>query len=246
MKKLYLVLIILLSFVSFSKPGLALNLEGMLDAATDGFKAVTLKDADVVAMSKQAADYSDQQNKVALVDDTYAQRLKGLVSKIRPEKGRLFNFKVYLVKDVNAFALADGSIRVYSGLMDMMDDNELLFVLGHEMGHVMNGDAKATVSRAYTISAVRKGLSAQGGRVQKLASSDIGDFMSAFVTAQYSQKQEKAADDYGFNLMKRHAFKTASSVTALRKLATLGGDHSFLSSHPDPELRASRLESRLK
>jgi putative metalloprotease len=33
--------------------------------------------------------------------------------------------------------MADGSIRIYSGLMEMMDEGELLFVLGHEMGHVV-------------------------------------------------------------------------------------------------------------
>ena len=32
--------------------------------------------------------------------------------------------------------MADGTIRVYSGLMDLMTDDELLFVIGHEMGHV--------------------------------------------------------------------------------------------------------------
>ncbi|NTU53433.1 MAG: M48 family metalloprotease [Chlorobiaceae bacterium] len=225
---------------------MALNLNGVLDAAMDGVKAVTLSDADVVTMSKQVAEYSDKNKQLAPDSDKYAQRLKSLVSKVRPEKGRTFNFRVYLTKEVNAFALADGSIRVYSGLMDMMDDHELRFVIGHEIGHVMNGDSKASVSRAYTISAVRKGVAAQGGRAEKLASSDIGELLSTFVTAQYSQKQEKAADDYGFDFMKRNGFKAASSVTALRKLATLGGDHSFLSSHPEPGLRASRLEGRLK
>jgi Zn-dependent protease with chaperone function len=33
--------------------------------------------------------------------------------------------------------MADGSIRIYSGLMEMMDDEKLLFVLGHEMGQVV-------------------------------------------------------------------------------------------------------------
>ncbi|VEB54342.1 Putative metalloprotease yggG [Salmonella enterica subsp. enterica] len=42
------------------------------------------------------------------------------------------NYKVYETKDVNAFAMAnDGCIRVYSGLMDMMTDNEVEAVIGH-------------------------------------------------------------------------------------------------------------------
>ena len=50
------------------------------------------------------------------------------------------NFKVYDVIDVNAFACPDGSVRVFSSLMDIMDDDELLGVIGHEIGHcrIMN------------------------------------------------------------------------------------------------------------
>jgi putative metalloprotease len=52
------------------------------------------------------------------------------------------NYKVYMAKDVNAFAMANGCIRVYSGLMDMMNDNEVEAVIGHEMGHVALGHVK--------------------------------------------------------------------------------------------------------
>ena len=41
-----------------------------------------------------------------------------------------------MTKEVNAWAMANGCIRVYSGLMDMMTNNEVEAVLGHEMGHV--------------------------------------------------------------------------------------------------------------
>jgi putative metalloprotease len=43
------------------------------------------------------------------------------------------------------FATADGSVRVYSGLMDIMDDNELLAVIGHEIGHVANHDSQDAI-----------------------------------------------------------------------------------------------------
>ncbi len=38
--------------------------------------------------------------------------------------------------------MANGCIRVYSGLMDMMTDNEVEAVIGHEMGHVALGHVK--------------------------------------------------------------------------------------------------------
>jgi putative metalloprotease len=68
--------------------------------------------------------------------------LQGIVAKLGKRDGRTFNFKVYLTREINAFAIADGSIRVFSGLMDLMNDRELLFVIGHEMGHVLQDHSR--------------------------------------------------------------------------------------------------------
>lgn len=194
------------------------------------------------------AAYSDRQNRVAPATDKYAKRLNRLTAKFRSRDGHTYNYKVYLSSTVNAFAMADGTIRVYSGLMDMMDDDELRFVLGHEMGHVVHGDSKKTISRAYAVSAVRKGVASQGGRAGRIAASELGGLMEQFINAQYSQSQETAADDYGFDFMKNHGFKVAASVSSLKKLAEMGGSSglNFLSSHPEPGKRAKRLEERLK
>lgn len=64
--------------------------------------------------------------------------------------GRLpLNFKVYDVIDVNAFACGDGSIRVFSSLMDLMTDDELMAIIGHEIGHVVHTDVKDAMKNAY-------------------------------------------------------------------------------------------------
>ncbi|MFN3432343.1 MAG: ABC transporter substrate-binding protein, partial [Candidatus Sericytochromatia bacterium] len=54
-------------------------------------------------------------------DRARLERLARLTAKHVNEDGMKLNFKVYLSKEVNANATADGSIRVYSGLMDMMN-----------------------------------------------------------------------------------------------------------------------------
>lgn len=246
MKKISFLFLALSFLILGSNSGRAFNFGSALDAAMDGVRAATLTDEDVAAMSLQFAQYSDVTNKVAGPGSPYAKRLNRLTARLPKDQGRKFNYKVYLVPEVNAFALGDGSIRLYSGLMDLMDDDELIFVIGHEQGHVVNGDTKAAISRAYTLSAVRKGVASQGGRTGQIASSELGGLLETFIKAQYSQNQEKAADDFGFDLMQRQRFRPEASVTALRKLAGLGGSHSFLSSHPEPGARAKRLEDRLK
>ena len=84
-----------------------------------------------------------------------------------------FNYKVYLKKQVNAFALADGTIRIYSGLMDMLDDGELRFVIGHEMGHIVKEHTLKQIRLAYAARAVRKGIASQYGAAGDIARSQL-------------------------------------------------------------------------
>ncbi len=79
------------------------------------------------------------------------------------------NYKVYMAKDVNAFAMANGCIRVYSGLMDMMTDNEVEAVLGHEMGHVALGHVKKGMQVALGTNAIRVAAASAGGIVGSLS-----------------------------------------------------------------------------
>ena len=143
---------------------------------------------------------------------------------------------------MNAFALANGSIRVYSGLMDKMTDDELLFVIGHEIGHVKNGHSKEKVRLAYGATAARKGVASSGTVAGAIAGSELGAFTEDVVNAQFSQSEESESDRYGLAVLQKVGRPAAAAPSALRKLASLGGDHSFMSSHPDPEDRAEALE----
>lgn len=53
--------------------------------------------------------------------------------------GMSVNYKVYMISDVNVWAMVNGCVCVYSGLMDMMNDNEIEGVLGYELGYVVLG-----------------------------------------------------------------------------------------------------------
>lgn len=226
--------------------GLTDVLPGTIDAGIDVVKAVSLSDEDVKSMAKQVADYSDARNPIADSTSKDGKRLQRLTAKHVNEDARGLNFKVYLVSEVNAFALADGSIRVYSGLMDIMDDEELRFVIGHEIGHVAQGHTKKSMQTAYAASAVRKGVASQGGVAGTIAASELGGLVEKLINAQFSQSEEQEADDYGFQFMKKHGYQTKSAVSALTKLADLGGSHGFLSSHPAPDKRAERMRQLLK
>ncbi|OGQ94219.1 MAG: peptidase M48 [Deltaproteobacteria bacterium RIFOXYD12_FULL_57_12] len=215
------------------------------EAGLDAVKAATLSDATVQDLARQASTYSDSKHQVAAAGNRYAARLQRLVGHQAHEDGRSFSYKVYLADEVNAFAMADGSIRIYSGLMDMLDDDELRFVIGHEMGHVAKEHMRKKMQLAYAARAVRKGIASQTGVVGEFARSQVGGFSELLMGAQFSQLEEKEADDYGLSFLKKRGYEPAAAIAALRKLATLGDKHSFLASHPAPGKRAARLESQL-
>ena len=103
-------------------------------------KAATLSDAEVRQVADQACAESDQQNRIAPANSKYGQRLDKIAKALGDQiDGVPVNYKVYLTEEVNAWAMANGCIRVYSGLMELMSDNEIEGVLGHEMGHVALG-----------------------------------------------------------------------------------------------------------
>jgi putative metalloprotease len=230
---------------------MALNLEKLTGAAGDAITAATLSKQQVAEMGKQSATELDKQNQIAPASNAYVTRLNKIMGKLTSVDGLTLNYKVYITKDVNAFALPDGSIRVYSGLMDLMEDNEIFFVLGHEIGHVKNGDSADKYRMAYTASAARKTVSAIGGIATDLSDSQLGELGETVVNAQFSQRQESDADLYGFKLMQKNKRDTKFAVSALLKLAGLGGGESsfaekLLSSHPDSKARAARLEALRK
>lgn len=233
----YLVVLLSLLLVSCEN----VDLFKMTDAATDAATAITLTDEDVKKLAQHAAQAADGEHRVAIPGDPYDARLRKVVATYSGMDGHTFNFKVYLTRDVNAFAMADGTIRVFSGLMDIMNDQELLFVVGHEMGHVVKNHSRKKVVMAYATSAVKKGLAAQDNEIGQIARSMVGDFAEQLSNAQFSQHEERQADQYGAALLQAGGHDITPAISALEKLADLAKDHTFLSSHPDPAARALRL-----
>jgi putative metalloprotease len=222
------------------------DLQLAADAGRDAIKAATLSDKEILELAVQSAKYSDENSRIAPSKNKYALRLQKLVGNYLQDGSIKYNYAVYLSPEVNAFAMADGTIRVYSGLMDMLTDGELRFVIGHEMGHIAKNHIGKKIQISYASSALRKGLASQTGVVGDMARSVMGAFAQDLMNAQFSQLEEKEADDYGLMFLKRESLEPRDSVSALRKIANLGTNHSFLSSHPDPVLRADRLQAQLE
>ncbi|MCV2484106.1 M48 family metalloprotease [Flavobacterium sp. SH_e] len=211
---------------------------------------LTFSDADAVAMAQNAIAEMDANNPVAEATNGYAIRLNRLFGKHSSSEGVNLNYKVYLVKDINAFACADGSVRVFAGLMDMMDDNELLAVIGHEIGHVVNHDSKNGIKALYKKEALLHVASSKSQMINEISKTDFGKFGSRFIDNSHTKKQESKADLFAYDFMKRNGYDVnavESSFRILQKLSE-GSDKSFISrmesNHPDPGKRADEAKKR--
>lgn len=222
----------------------ALDLKQLTSTGLKAGQALTLSDQDVAKAADEACVYMDQQNKVAPANSPYAQRLARVTQGLANEDGMNLNFKVYLTDDVNAWAMANGCVRVYSGLMDMASDDEVRGVIGHEIGHVKLGHSKTKMRTALLASAGRDTLAASGNaNIATLTQGQLGELAEGFVNAQFSQKEESAADEYGYRFMKRHQYDPAALASMFRKLSSKGG---LMSSHPGSEARAGRIDAMIK
>ncbi|WP_345950039.1 M48 family metalloprotease [Mucilaginibacter sp. PAMB04274] len=256
MKKSFVYLAVtglLMSTAPIASAQIKLNAKG-LGAIGKGVKAVTFSDADAAKLAGEAVAYMDTHNPVAAENDPYTVRLKKLFAKHQNEGGMKLNFKVYKVKDINAFACADGSVRVFSSLMDIMTDEELLGIIGHEIGHVANKDSRDAVKSAYKREAMMDAAASQSGVVNTLSQSQLGSFATALLDSKYSRKQESEADDYSYNFMKQHNYKVTALASAFKKFADMekssGTERSksekMLSSHPDSSERAAKVIEKAK
>lgn len=243
----------LLSLLEVTPVMAQFNLKKAVSGAVKATKAVTLTDEQMAGYVKEYIDWMDTHNQVCAEDSPYTIRLAKLTEGLTDADGITLNFKVYHVIDVNAFACADGSIRVFSSLMDIMSDEELLGVIGHEVGHIAHRDSKKGFRTALLTSALKDGISSNGGKTAALTESQLGNLSEALVNATYSQKQEREADDYGYDFLKRagkNPWAMALSFRKLKKMQEEAGAaknsklNQLFSTHPDLDVRIKRMEER--
>ena len=253
MKRIFLLMGLLICSATATQAQLkigkrTINTAKAVKALSDAATAMTISDADIARMSRESVELMDARNPID--EGEYDDRLKRLTAGITEVNGLQLNFKVYKVTDINAFACGDGSIRVFSSLMDIMDDDELMAIIGHEIGHVVHHDVRDAMKNAYIASAARNAAGAAGGTIGKLSESQLGDIAAAFADAKFSQKQEYEADEYGFEFSVKHGFSPYAMANSLNKLVELSNGakasaiQKMFSSHPDSAKRAARMKEK--
>lgn len=228
------------------------DLKKAIGGAAKAVKAFTLTDEQMADYVRESVDWMDKNNPVLPEDDPYVLRLRKLTEGITEADGIPLNFKVYNVVEINAFACPDGSVRVFSSLMDIMDDDELMGIIGHEIGHVLKRHSKNAFKNELLTGAVKDAVASSGGKVAALTESQLGTLYQSFMGAKYSQKQENEADDCGYDFLVANGRNPWGIVMSFEKLIKLeessGAKQSYIqkmfSSHPETQKRIEHMTRR--
>ncbi len=231
----------------------SLNNAQLMSALEKGSQAMSITNDQVAQYAAQAVVQMDAQNKVAPASSEYTKRLNRLVGDIETVGNTPLNFKVYLTNDINAFACADGSVRVYSGIMDLMTDDELLGIIGHEIGHVGMQHSTNAMKSQLINSALLDVVGSTGKTMAALTSSQLGQLASSLMSSKYSRKQENEADDFGYDFLVYCGKNPYNMVLAFEKMLKLeqtngaqitGGLSNMFSDHPETTERIKRMSER--
>lgn len=223
----------------------------LLEGGVYAAQALTLTDAQVEEYVHQYITQLDAQSQVLPESNAYTKRLRKIINSMDGVNELPLNFKVYKEDEVNAFACADGSVRVYSGLMDVMTDDELVGVLGHEMGHVALHHTRKQMQKQMLTSATLAGLASTSEKVATLTDSQLGAIGEAVLNAKYSRTMETEADDYGYNFLCEAGKNPWAMVMSFEKLEELAGGSqttntltNLFSSHPETSKRIEHISQR--
>ena len=152
------------------------------------------------------------------------------------DRRREFHFSLVRAGVSNAYALPGGFVFITEPLLDLcaQDRDELAFLLGHEMAHVLRGHAKSQMTASAFLNAVTAQLAGAGLMLRQLLNKG------------YSRELELEADAEGARLAAAAGFDPRAAARALQRLARVsGGDAGlmeYFSSHPAIAERVQKLE----
>ena len=254
MKKNFLKIAVGVALIFSATSCSVMNNARTMSALSQGVQAMTLSNAQVQEYVSQAVVQLDQQSQIAPANNAYTQRLNRLTKGITSVDGTPLNFKVYLTKEINAFACADGSVRVYSGLMDSMTDDEVMGIIGHEIGHVGKEHSKNAMKQELLNSAILNAAGSMSTTVAKITDSQLIELGKSFMSARYSRKQETEADDYAYDFLKASGKNPYNMVLAFEKIKSLetSGTQQYaasyfakmFSTHPETDDRIAHIQQR--
>lgn len=190
-------------------------------------------------LGKLVAPAYEQISQPSPAQTTLNQLLDRLETNLKKEQQTERDYQVLYVQQptVNALAIPGDRIVLFSGLIaQTTSENELMMVLGHELGHFAHRDHLRILGRSLLL--------------QIVLTNFFGDFnslrsvISAISNAQFSQGQERQADEFGLELLQATYNHVAGATDFFERMGEKQNTDvtAFLRTHPHPLDRVAHLK----
>ena len=120
--------------------------------------------------------------------------------------------------DFNAFATVGRVMSVNKGALDLLDDDELAYVMAHEISH---GEHKDIVNGLKKQVGLSTAVSLAAGGNAAILSNIAGNYMENQV---FTMGQEKAADELGFKILSESPYNVGAAAASMAVLRNKYGD----------------------
>lgn len=178
--------------------------------------------------------------------DTLNQLLDRLETKLPLEQRKNRDYRVLYVPNstVNALALPGDAVVIYAGLVAQAEsENELMMVLGHELGHFAHRDHLRSLGRSLLLKITIANLIGDSSWWRGTAAAGV----EAVTSSRYSQSQESQADEFGLNLLKENYGHVAGATDFFARMnEQTYANFAFLSTHPAPGDRVTKIKRLIK
>lgn len=177
-------------------------------------------------------------------DSEAARALQDLVDRLQERCAPLpYDITVHFnqADAVNAAALPGGHMVVFSGLLaEMRNENELAFVLAHELGHYAHRDHLRGLGRAVVLMVASTVLLGADNSI----SSVIGEGLT-LTELSFSRRQETQADEFALETLVCHYGHAGGATAFFNKIpaeSDPGRFGHYFASHPENRRRIAHLE----
>jgi predicted Zn-dependent protease len=178
------------------------------------------------------------------------QRIEKLGKQMIAVSGRTalnYHFAILNVKEINALAVPGGWVYVTKGLMDRkLTDDELAFVLGHEVAHIARRHGVSQLEKSLGISLGLGLILDRSATTQAL----VSDILQLLLQSGYSREDEYDADKNAVTYALASGYKPEGGVTFLTRLQALSKHEPsslerWFATHPPMPQRIARLEEEI-
>ena len=162
--------------------------------------------------------------KTGYLNDSAAQaRVNRIMKTLEASPSVKRSYVVYANPDTefNAFATLGRVMSINKGALDTLDDDQLAYVMAHEIAHgehkdIING-AKKQIGLSTAV-----GIAAGGSEGAAILSNVVGNYLSNQV---FTMSQEKAADELGFKILSESPYNVGGAAGSMAVLRNKVGEH---------------------